>query len=84
MTECRDPTGAVVELAGGFHPAHHNVSKRSYKQPVDAGFDTHRALRISQGHERRILEDQTLCLEVQGETAEPLIFVGVQRVRVGV
>jgi len=32
----------------------------------------------------RIREAIVLCLEVQGERAEPLAFVGVQRVRVGV
>jgi len=31
----------------------------------------------------RIREAIALCLEVQGETAEPLVFVGVQRVRIG-
>ncbi len=31
----------------------------------------------------RIREAIALCLEVQGEAAEPLTFVGVQRVRVG-
>lgn len=31
----------------------------------------------------RVREAIVLCLEVQGETAEPLVFVGVQRVRVG-
>jgi predicted RNase H-like HicB family nuclease len=30
----------------------------------------------------RIKEAITLCLEVQGETGDPLDFVGVQRVRV--
>jgi predicted RNase H-like HicB family nuclease len=29
----------------------------------------------------RIKEAITLCLEVQGETGDPLDFVGVQRVR---
>lgn len=32
---------------------------------------------------KRIREAIALCLEVQGEAAEPLVFVGVQRVRVG-
>jgi len=32
---------------------------------------------------KRIREAIARCLEVQGEAAEPLIFVGVQRVRVG-
>ncbi len=31
----------------------------------------------------RIREAIALCLQVQGETTEPLVFVGVQRVRVG-
>jgi hypothetical protein len=60
-TGYRDPTGTgVTELAGSLHPAHHDVSKRPYEEPVDAGFGAHRALRISQGNERRVLEDQTL------------------------
>jgi predicted RNase H-like HicB family nuclease len=32
----------------------------------------------------RVLEAIQLCLEVEGEPAEPLDFVGVQRVRVPV
>lgn len=31
----------------------------------------------------RIRDAIALCLEVQGEVAEPLVFIGVQRVRVG-
>ncbi len=31
----------------------------------------------------RIREAIALCLEVQGEVVEPLVFIGVQRVRVG-
>src|SRR6516164_1700407 len=47
-----------------LHAADHHVAQRSHEQPLDVRLRPHGARRVPERHERRILEDQLLRLEI--------------------
>ncbi len=58
-------------------------SEEFYVASVPALPGCHTQARSLDELSERIRDAIALCLEVQGEVAEPLVFIGVQRVRVG-
>lgn len=58
-------------------------SEEFYVASVPALPGCHTQARSLDELSERIRDAIALCLEVQGEVVEPLVFIGVQRVRVG-